>query len=200
MLLLSGHEEESLTSERWKSFRDAVNGWRADELNGEGEMKQRGFTLIELLIAVMITGILAAIAAPIYIGYIRDAKLSEAKTVAGAIWTSLQSDSQMQCGKPVPVKGTFSRVFFGQAMGDDGDGTTRWQILGVDNTLTVLCVPTPGTNPYAASNLPLFIVSGRGSDVQGLKAGFFWDPTKDPPGALRCTIDGNDPSPITPPC
>jgi prepilin-type N-terminal cleavage/methylation domain-containing protein len=48
----------------------------------------KGFSLIELMIAVVIIGVLAAIAIPQYQQYIRKARQSEAKNTLGGIFTS----------------------------------------------------------------------------------------------------------------
>ena len=47
--------------------------------------KQKGFTLIELMIVVAIIGILAAVAIPGFMSYIKNSKTSEAKTNLDAI-------------------------------------------------------------------------------------------------------------------
>ena len=88
----------------------------------------RGFTLIELLIVILIVGILAAVATPLYLGYIKDAKTAEAKAVAGSLWTAVQSNAIGSCGDPgagqrVPSRRRASRqVRCDEPRALDGDG------------------------------------------------------------------------------
>src|SRR5262245_19935240 len=77
-----------------------------------GRGQDRGFTLIEMLIVILIIGILAAVAAPLYLGYIKDAKTAEGKSVAGALWTSVQAQGVAACGTDVDVTTAYPRAGF----------------------------------------------------------------------------------------
>src|SRR5215813_9674649 len=55
-----------------------------------GKEREQGFTLVELLIVILIVGILAAVAIPLYLGYTKDAKMAEGKALLGSVMTALQ--------------------------------------------------------------------------------------------------------------
>lgn len=51
---------------------------------------KNGFTLVELMIVIVIVGVLAAIAVPIYTNNVKKAKMSEADAALGTIRTQLR--------------------------------------------------------------------------------------------------------------
>ncbi|MBI5836772.1 MAG: prepilin-type N-terminal cleavage/methylation domain-containing protein [Candidatus Eisenbacteria bacterium] len=64
---------------------------------------QKGFTMIELMVVVVVIGILAAIAIPIYGKYIKNARVSEATGRIGEIITASKAYAQEhQDGSGVP--------------------------------------------------------------------------------------------------
>jgi prepilin-type N-terminal cleavage/methylation domain-containing protein len=65
---------------------------------------QKGFTMIELMVVVVIVGILAAIAIPLYGKYIKNARVSEATGRMGEIVTAAKAwaqENQDTSGNPV---------------------------------------------------------------------------------------------------
>ena len=80
------------------------------------KLTKRGFTLIELMIVVAIIGILAAVAIPAFINYMRKAKTSEATV-------------------------NIDRIFEGAVSYYDGEDVKR----NFDNTIAMHCLPSTAT-------------------------------------------------------
>ena len=127
-----------------------------------GASQQAGFTLVELLIVILIVGILSAVALPLYLGYTSDARLAEAKALAGSAMTSLSG-----C---VQVKGTGGNCVVSEVqarIGLDTSGKTydgRWQISTA--SLTVSGTPPGLTGMITVSGL-------TGKNTEGLSVAMF---------------------------
>jgi len=156
-----------------------------------GKERQQGFTLIELLIVILIVGILAAVAAPIYLGYVKDAKTAEGKAVAGSLWTAVQSNGIASCGTAVTSASGWAKA------GLTTTGTTtpaRWQATDL-GTLTVNCT----TGAFTVTS-PLFTIAGTASDVNFISIGLFYNAAGTPPSVLRCNESGATVSATDPVC
>ena len=140
----------------------------------------RGFTLIELLIVILIVGILAAVATPLYLGYIKDAKTAEAKAVAGSLWTALQSNAIATCGTAAAVADAYPKA------GLTAAGTTtpaRWSVTPA-TTVTVACADGAIT-----AGPTVFTIAGTSTDVSFIRVNLAYAAGSNPPSRLRCSTD-----------
>src|SRR5262245_45840408 len=146
-----------------------------------GRGQDQGFTLIEMLIVILIIGILAAVAAPLYLGYIKDAKTAEGKSVAGALWTSVQAQGVAKCGTSVPVSDAYPRAGF-----DTGGVTTdqRWSVSGA-SAVTVDC-----SSGAIAGTSPMFVLNAVKTDISPIKIRLNYNSNSSPPAQLECAVDG----------
>src|SRR6266446_3230956 len=131
---------------------------------------EAGFTLMELIVVVLIVGILAAVGVPLYLGYVRDSRLAEAKALAGAALTAAQA-----CASNDPSGAQCTLALLAQrigvtAAGVSGDG--RWTIgiaAGSEVTLNVT------NNRFGGG--PITVAGKAGTTVEKMAAGVFIDAT-----------------------
>src|SRR3990172_10803167 len=105
-----------------------------------GKPGERGFTLVELLIVILIVGILAAVAVPLYLGYTKDAKSAEGKALAGSAMTALQG-----CVQYKGAGGTCARADIAGRIGVTTAGVTgdaRWTVGTASLTVSTDATPT----------------------------------------------------------
>jgi prepilin-type N-terminal cleavage/methylation domain-containing protein len=126
---------------------------------------EAGFTLMELIVVVLIVGILAAVGIPLYLGYVRDSRLAEAKALAGAALTAAQACAQNDpTGATCTLANLGQRIGVAPATGFTGDG--RWAVAVTPVTLNV------ATGVFGGGPVT---VAGRVAPVDLMSAGIFID-------------------------
>jgi type IV pilus assembly protein PilA len=146
-----------------------------------GKGREQGFTLIELLIVILIVGILAAVATPLYLGYVKDAKTAEAKGVAGSLWTAIQSNAIGSCDTATTVASGYAKA------GLTPDGLTvpaRWAVTP-GGSITVAC-----TDGKITPDEDVFTIAGTAADVTFVRVKLVYATAGTPPSRLSCSTDG----------
>src|SRR5712671_3938258 len=118
---------------------------------------EAGFTLMELIVVVLIVGILAAVGVPLYLGYVRDSRLAEAKALAGAVLTAAQACSMQNSGSEATncTVALLSQRIGVTTAGVTGDG--RW-VVGI----TTVTLDTTTNNRFLGGPVS---VSGNAAPV-----------------------------------
>jgi len=142
---------------------------------------EAGFTLMELLVVVLIVGILAAVGVPLYLGYVRDSRLAEAKALAGEALTAAQACAMLNSGSEATncTVALLSERIGVTTAGVTGDG--RWEV-----GITTVTLDTTTNNRFLGGPVT---VAGRVAPVDNMAAGIFID-TGSGVLTMRCKTDG----------
>ncbi len=140
--------------------------------------KQAGFTLIELLIVILIVGILAAVGLPMYLGYAKDARMSEGKSVIGSLFTALRGCAQSS-GAACTASDQYTRIGVATT-GATANG--QWQIPATAGAATVTL---NAANQYVLS--VALQADGAAVATTNLAVQFAYLATADPPGSFTCS-------------
>lgn len=145
-----------------------------------GTGREAGFTLVELLIVILIVGILSAVALPLYLGYTRDARLAEAKAIAGSALTALSGCVQVKgAGQSCSRADVAQRVGLNSTSFNTYDG--RWNVPTAELTVTT-------SNPPQL--LGQVSVSGVGGNAAGMSLSMFGTSTG---VVLKCDVNSATP-------
>jgi prepilin-type N-terminal cleavage/methylation domain-containing protein len=154
---------------------------------GEGAMRKRiknqgGFTLVELMVVIIIVGILAAIAVPLYTDYVEKARVTEATSIMGAIITSQKIE--MQRTVDYYTAGT----------------PAEFRSKGIDISDVRYFTYSTAANAATGGFTVTGDATAQFSSTPGGQITFSYDPTATPPGSWAAdgTVITNDMLPTSP--
>jgi prepilin-type N-terminal cleavage/methylation domain-containing protein len=128
------------------------------------KQNRKGFTMIELMVVVVVVGVLAAIAVPMYGKYVKNARVTEATAQIGEIITSAKAYAAENGDWPALGEGMLDAApatdnFTYTVTGADGDATTDAytvtatganNMAGVTVAITVTDVNSNGGAPVVS--------------------------------------------------
>jgi prepilin-type N-terminal cleavage/methylation domain-containing protein len=136
---------------------------------------QKGFTMIELMVVVVIVGILAAIAIPLYGKYIKNSRVTEATARIGEIITAAKAYAQEHTSDTTPFNPTWPPAIGGGIVDLTSSQYFDYTITaggGLDATANALTIHAAGKGKMALVTVDVTVaninVNGSAPTVGGL--------------------------------
>lgn len=111
---------------------------------------KKGFTLVELIVVVACIGALAAIIVPSIIGYVKDARIADTKTVKTAVEASLAKHILLNDGD---TTGAFNKVLYLDQDSSKSFKDRKTEIVGAFTNLSWYVYKTNGSGGGASQAL-----------------------------------------------
>jgi type IV pilus assembly protein PilA len=130
------------------------------------KMNRKGFTMIELMVVVVVVGVLATIAVPMYGKYVKNARVTESTAHIGELITSAKAFAQESTSTLWPTDGegmfdlTATENFTYAATGGGSDATGTPLVITATGTNSMAGVVVTVTVPNLDSNGNAPVVAG----------------------------------------
>ena len=147
------------------------------------QVVRRSFGVLETALVALIVTALAVGVAPVYVSYTQAAKAVEGKLLATSLWSAIEADAIVMCGRAVVVAAAFSKVGLDQS---GSTTTTRWTLTsGAFNSVTMDCA-TGAIRPDG----DVFTLAGAVKDIGTIRVKVSHEAAASPMMRLLCSVDG----------
>jgi len=135
-------------------------------------------TLVALIMASLVVGV-----APVYVSYTQAAKAVEGKLLATALWSAIEAEAIVVCGRAVIVSTVFRKAGLEES---SSTAPPRWTITsGAFNSVTMDC----GTGVIKPDG-DVFTLGGAVNDVGTIRVKVNHEATASPVTRFLCSVDG----------
>jgi prepilin-type N-terminal cleavage/methylation domain-containing protein len=117
------------------------------------QKNQKGFTLVEVIVVAVIVAVLAAVAIPLYMGYIKDSRINVAQNVAGTIASAAGATVQQDPTK-LPAAADYTTLI-------DAATPTALTFKGLNGTDNTINIPQGYTATLTASTVVVYYTSDK---------------------------------------